>query len=263
MKAQVERARKITKVVITRSSKGNAGLAKSLRALGFEPVEVDTIEFLPPEDWSRVDSSLKELPHFDWVLFTSATGAEFFAERMRTLGLALSWRGRPAVAAVGKRTSAALQREGVEADFVPEEYRTQALAEQLPTGRGRAVLMLRADISDPGAAATLQDRGFRVTDLAVYRTSPVGGKGEGSLAKAVKDADAVVFASPSAVEAFVGRLDAAELEALTRRAVAFCIGPVTAAAARRSGFGRIITPKSYTVDSLVEELSQAARGGAG
>jgi uroporphyrinogen-III synthase len=262
MKAQVEGARKITKVVITRSRKGNAGLAKSLKALGFEPIEMDTIEFLPPEDWSRVDPSLKDLGRFDWVLFTSATGAEFFAERMRALGLPLSWRGRPAVAAVGEKTSAALQREGIAVDFVPEEYLTKAMAEELATGRGRVVLMLRADISDPEAVAALEGKGFQVTDLAVYRTSPI--KEEGASAEpALKDADAVVFASPSAVEVFVGRLDAAGLAALAGRALAVCIGPVTAAAARQRGFGRIITPKTHTLESLVEELCRAARGEVG
>jgi uroporphyrinogen-III synthase len=261
MKAQVQGARNITKVVVTRSRKGNAGLAKSLKALGFEPIEMDTIEFLPPEDWSRVDASLKYLRRFDWVLFTSATGAEFFAERMRVLGLALSWRGRPAVAAVGEKTSAALQREGVAVDFVPEEYLTKTMAEELPMGRGRAVLMLRADISDPKAVATLEGKGFQVTDLAVYRTSSI--KEGASAEPAVKDADAVIFASPSAVEAFVGRLDAAALAALAGRALAVCIGPVTAAAARQRGFGRIITPKTHTMESLVEELSRAARGETG
>lgn len=263
MKAQVEGARKITKVVITRSRKGNAGLAKSLKALGFEPIEMDTIEFLPPEDWSRVDSSLKDLRSFDWVLFTSATGAEFFAGRMRALGLALPWTGRPTVAAVGEMTSAALQREGIAVDFVPEEYLTKVMAEQLPTGRGRAVLMLRADISDPEAVATLDGKGFKVTDLAVYRTSSIKGEEGASTGHEVTDADAVVFASPSAVEAFAGRLDAAALAALADRALAVCIGPVTAAAARRRGFGRVITPKTHTLESLVEELSRAARGEAG
>jgi len=263
MKAQVEGARKITKVVITRSRRGNAGLAKSLKARGFEPIEMATIEFLPPEDWSRVDSSLKDLWLFDWVLFTSATGAEFFAERMRALGLALPWSGRPKVAAVGEKTSAALQREGIPVDFVPDAYLTEAMAEHLPTGKGRAVLMLRADIGDPKAVETLEAKGFQVTDIAIYRTSSVKAQEGASAEPMVADADAVVFASPSAVDAFVGRVDAAGLAALAGRALAVCIGPVTAAAARKRGFGRVITPKTHTVESLVEELSRAARGEAG
>jgi uroporphyrinogen-III synthase len=263
MNARVEGARKVTKVVITRSKKGNAGLAKSLAALGFEPIEIETIEFLPPQNWSRVDSSLRGLGLFDWVLFTSATGVEFFADRMRVLGLPISWRGRPAVAAVGAKTSAALQREGIAVDFVPEAYLTRALAEGLPTGRGLAVLMLRADISDPEAVATLEANGFEVTDLAIYRTSPTIGAEGAQAHRAVAEADAIIFASPSAVEAFVGKLGPAGLAPLAGRALCVCIGPVTAAAARRQGFERVITPKTHTVEGVVQELSRAARGEVG
>jgi uroporphyrinogen-III synthase len=263
MNAQVEGAPRVGKVVITRSKKGNAGLAKSLKALGFEPIEVDTIEFLEPEDWSRVDPSLRGLARFDWVLFTSATGAEFFAERMRALGLSLSWRGRPAVAAVGEKTSAALQREGVAVDFVPESYLTEAMARELPTGSGLAVLMLRADISDPKAVATLAGRGFQVTDLAIYRTASIRAAEGASAERTVREADAVIFASPSAVEAFAKRLEPAGLKALAGRALAVCIGPVTAAAARKQGFDRIVTPRAHTMEGILEELGRASRGEVG
>ena len=182
MKAQVAGTRKITKVVITRSRKGNAELAKSLKAIGLEPIPVDTIEFLPPEDWSGVDASLKRLREFDWLLFTSPTGVEFFARRMKALSLAVPWDGKPEVAAVGEKTGAALQGEGIKVGFVPSAYLTRALAEQLPRGRGRRLLVLRADIGTPAFAATLERRGFRVTDLTVYRTSSVAGveRGDGA-----------------------------------------------------------------------------------
>lgn len=261
MKAQVAGARKTTKVVITRSSKGNAELARSLKAVGFEPIQVDTIEFLPPEDWSSVDASLKRLGEFDWLLLTSPTGVEFFAQRMKALSLAMPWDGRPEVAAVGEKTRAALQEEGINVSFVPSEYLTRALAEQLPRGRGKRLLILKADIADPEVAATLERHGFRVTDLTVYRTSPTGGHEEEAMEPALRDADAILFASPSAVEAFMKRLDPdAAASALTKRLLVVCIGPVTANAARESGFDRIITPKTHTIESLVRELESAVQG---
>jgi len=262
MKAQVAGSRKITKVVITRSRKGNAELARSLKAVGFEPIPVDTIEFLPPEDWSSVDASLKRLGEFDWLLLTSPTGAEFFAQRMRALSLAMPWDGKPEVAAVGEKTRAALQKEGIRVGFVPSEYLTRALAEQLPRGRGKRLLILRADIGDPDVVATLERQGFRVTDSTAYRTSSIAGhEEEEAMEPALRDADAILFASPSAVEAFMKRLDPdAAATALTKRLLAVCIGPVTANAARERGFDRIITPKTHTIESLVRELESAAQG---
>jgi uroporphyrinogen III methyltransferase/synthase len=260
MKAQVAGTRRITKVVITRSKKGNAELARSLKAMGFEPLQIDTIEFLPPEDWSSVDASLKRLREFDWLLLTSPTGAEFFAQRMKALSLAMPWDGKPEVAAVGEKTGASLQRKGIRVGFVPSTFLTRALAEQLPRGRGRRILILRADIGDPEFVATLEREGFRVTDLTVYRTSSAAGD-EKATEPALGDADAIVFASPSAVEAFMKRLDSdAAASALAKRLLAVCIGPVTARAARERGFERIITPKIHTIESLVHELGRAAQG---
>jgi uroporphyrinogen III methyltransferase/synthase len=261
MKAQVAGARRITKVVITRSRKGNDELARSLKALDFEPIPIDTIEFLPPDDWSSVDSALERLGEFDWLLLTSPTGAEFFAQRMRTLSLPLPWGGKPEVAAVGEKTGAALQSKGVKVGFVPTEYLTRALAEQLPKGRGKRTLILRADIGDPEAIATLEREGFEVTDLTVYRTSSVAADEEEAIPTSVRDADAIVFASPSAVEAFMKRLDTdAAASALKKRLLAVCIGPVTAKAARERGFERIVTPKTHTIESVVRELDSAAQG---
>jgi uroporphyrinogen III methyltransferase / synthase len=261
MKAQVTGSRRITKVVITRSRKGNAELARRLTSLGFEPIPIDTIEFLPPEDWSSVDANLRRLAEFDWLLFTSATGVEFFAQRMRALSLALPWHGKPMVAAVGEKTGAALRREGIGVDFVPSAYLTRALAEQLPRDRGKDILMLRADIAEPDAVGTLEEGGFRVRDLAVYRTSPLGGEEEASTERALGDAEAIVFASPSAVEAFARRFDpAATAMSSDRRPVVICIGPVTAAAAKERGFERVLTPETHTIESLLQCLALAAAG---
>jgi uroporphyrinogen-III synthase len=261
MKSQVAGAGKIAKVVITRSSKGNAELASSIRAIGLEPIPVDTIEFLPPEDWSGVDASLVRLAEFDWLLFTSPTGVEFFARRMKALSLPVPWSGSPEVAAVGEKTSAALQREGIAVGFVPSVYLTSELAEQLPRGRGDRLLILRADIGDGEVVATLQRAGFKVTDLSVYRTSAVEGDDEHSVEPALREADAIAFASPSAVEAFMRRLDSnGAASQLTKRILAVCIGPVTARAARERGFERIVTPRTHTIEGLVMELDSAARG---
>jgi uroporphyrinogen III methyltransferase / synthase len=258
MNAQVAGARKVTKVVITRSRKGNAELARSLRAVGLEPIPVDTIEFLPPEDWSGVDASLKTLGDFDWLLITSPTGAEFFARRMRDLSLAVPWSGRPSVAAVGEKTSAALQEAGIKVDFVPTQYLTRALAEQLPRGRGTRLLVLRADVGDPEFVTALERGGFAVTDLTIYRTSPVVSVGEVAADPSLADAEAIVFASPSAVEAFMKRhVPATAASEMTSRLLAVCIGPVTAKAARDRGFARILTPKTHTIESIVQELGKA------
>jgi len=244
---------KARKVVITRSREGNEELARRLGEMGIEAVPVDTMSFSPPHDWSGVDASLKRLQDFDWLVFTSGTGVEFFASRASELSIKVPWRGKPALAAVGEKTRDALLEAGATVAFVPSEFLGEKLAAELPSNRGKDVLLLRADIANPMMTKVLSRRGFRVEEHAIYRTTL---SKEGSEAD-LRGADAVIFASPSAVEGFISRIDPKSL-AKARELLALCIGPVTAQAARRRGFTRIDLPKVHTFDALLEELGGAA-----
>lgn len=235
-------------MLITRSRGGNEELARRLRLLGLDPIPVDTISFAPPDDWSEVDSALGNLHSFDWVLFTSSTGAEYFGRRMGELSLTIPWEGSPRVAAVGRQTATALSRLGVEVGFVPSSFTSADLGEELPGGRGEKVLLLRSDSANPALEERLASRGFRIEKAAVYRTVPVRGPGP-----KITEADVIVFASPSAVRSLCARATESELRRLTELR-AICIGPVTESAARENGFKFTSRPESFTLDAVVAEV---------
>jgi len=221
--------------------------------MGFEPISVDTLLFSTPPDWSSVDQALGRLCDFDWVVLTSATGARFFSETARLMkrarGSALVAGDRPRFAAVGYMTANKLREEGYAVDFIPSEYTTACLGREFPRNLGTKLLLLRADIASPELSATLRERGFSLEEFAVYRTSrPAGGTDS-----KVGAADAVVFASPSAVEGFCEMADPRALKRL-REKDAFCIGPVTEAAARAHGFRNIVVPRVHLLEALMEEI---------
>jgi uroporphyrinogen III methyltransferase / synthase len=274
--------RKVRRVMITRSKQGNEELRGRLEELGFKVVALETMRFLPPGDWSPVDESLSGLSSFDWLVITSPIGADSFLQRMRWLSLAVPWvEDRPAVATVGAKTRDALRSAGVRVDFVPTEYTTRALAEELPRDRGKELLLLRADIADPDFVTSLKSDGFEVREHAIYRTdvrmadpaSAAQGRDENDGSGGGRDGDgddgddgddddgpvdAIIFASPSAVEAFVAMRDPARLRLLNSRGVlAACIGPVTARAAQERGFEHILISKVHTLDDLIRELGVA------
>jgi uroporphyrinogen-III synthase len=244
--SQVRRPR----VVVARSKEGNEELKAKLLELDIEPLAVDTIEFLPPDDWAPVDRALRRLGRFDWVAFTSPRAVDLFVDRLSSLGIQEEL-AEPKFAAVGASTAAHLQRAGRRAEFVPGEYLTSALGEGLPRGRGKRVLLLRTDIAGREIVTRLRRRGFQVTDLVVYRTRSVR-NGFDSLD--LEGADLLVFASPSEVRGFVDRIDQKAFDKIREKGTAACIGPVTARAAVQAGFKAVITPREHTVEALVEEV---------
>jgi uroporphyrinogen-III synthase len=243
-------------VVITRSQQGNEELARRLKRVGLEPITVETISLAPPSDWKEVDRLLGNLADFDWVVFTSSSGAAYFGIRMKALSLKLPWDGSPRVAAVGRQTARALSSIGVEPDFVPSSYTTATLGEELPAEEGDRIMLLRSDIADPKLGGRLAERGFSVTEAAIYRTLPAKGP-----SPKIKDADLIVFASPSAVKSFCSLVAEDELRKL-RGLTAVCIGPVTELAAKESGFSSTTRPASFTLDAVVREVTRLSQADA-
>ena len=237
-------------VVITRSREGNEELARKLESAGVKHIPIDTISLAPLSDWNEVDDLLSHLTTFDWLVFTSASGAKYFGIRMNALTRRLPWMGKPRVAAVGRQTAEALLGLGVKPDFVPSSYTTRVLAEEFPTHSGTKVLLLRADIAARHLAERLAERGFNVRDAAIYRTLPGGGP-----IPKTTDADLIAFASPSAVRGLCSLVPEDELRAL-KRLRAVCIGPATESAAREEGFVNTTVPDTYTLDAVVREVTR-------
>ncbi|MEM3684600.1 MAG: uroporphyrinogen-III synthase [Conexivisphaerales archaeon] len=236
-----------TKVILARSSEGNFALARELEKVGLQPIQISTVEFEPPEDWSDVDKELRSIENYDWLVFTSSTSAKFFLDRIRTLRVQLP---DLKIAAVGSKTAAVLTANGIRVDFIPSRFTTQRLAMELPKN-GNRVLLLRADIADEQMLISLQNRGFNAKQVAVYRSVAVSSK---YAYEEFYEAKAILFGSASEVRNFCRIVPEDLLYRLRKSSVAACIGPVTAGEAKAKGFSNILIPKEYTFESLILEL---------
>jgi uroporphyrinogen-III synthase len=103
-------------------------------------------------------------------------------------------------------------------------------------------------------------RGWQVDEVVVYRTVPADPP-DAALAAQLHDADAVVFASPSAVTAFAAMTDGGG-SPLAMPSVVVCIGSTTAAAAAEVGCGHVLTAGGPSVDELLGAL-ESGFGSAG
>jgi uroporphyrinogen-III synthase len=210
------------RVIVTRPREQATPLAEALRAAGFEPVVCPLVEIEPITDGPI------EAAGYDWVVVTSANGAEQLARRH--LGYL------PRVAAIGAATATTLARFGIEVDFVPSSASQEALVAEFPRPPGR-VLFVGAEEAR-GLLVSELDADFR----PVYRTRRLR-------PDPPPEGDLAVLASPSAADAFAAlRLDVPVVT----------IGPQTTAAARRSGVHVAAQAGTQDVAGLVAAVREAA-----
>lgn len=241
------------RVVVTRAASQAAPLVGLLEAAGAEVLVFPTIEIVDPESWEPADDAIRALDVYSWAVFTSTNAVERFFARMAMVDKDARALHGLRVAAVGPATAEALARNGIRADFVPDEHVGEGVLEGLcvrGVGEGTRVLLPRALEAREVLPTELEARGARVDVVPVYRTVP--GAGDAVVLERLRagEADAVTFTSSSTVRQFARLTDGIDLSGI---AVAV-IGPVTAATARELGMAVSVEPAEYTVPALVWAL---------
>jgi len=244
------------RIVVTRSLEQAPALCDRLAELGAEPVAFPTIQFVPLPP-GPLDAALQNLEHYGWLIFTSANAVRFFFERVEGLGLAPTW---PRVAAVGAATAAALVERGLAVDFVPDEFVGEEVALGLGVLVGQRLLLPRAKIGRPEIVEMLRRQGAQVDDVPLYDTVTAAPDPQ-ALAALAGGIDAITFTSPSSVRNFLKILDDAGFDSSSLNgAVVACIGPITAAAARDCGLAVAVVPDDYTIEALIQALTDFFTG---
>ena len=242
-------------VVVTRPERQAAALAGRLRAAGAEPVLVPAISIEAPADGgAALAVAADRLGSYDWVVLTSANGADRLLARLRD---AREFGGAQ-VAAIGPGTAAALRDGNVEADIVPDEYVAEHLLAALPdppVGGGR-ILLARAAVARDVLPDGLRERGWDVDVVEAYRTETAEVDEAGSAALA--GTDVITFTSSSTVTRHLEQVGGPHAVG----AAVACIGPVTAATAQEAGLHVAVEAPVHTVDGLVEALVAARAAGA-
>jgi uroporphyrinogen-III synthase len=200
-----------------------------------------------------LDEMLDGLIGAAWLILTSANGAEAVADRLRATKRRLPADVR--VAAVGPATAGTLRAAGVGVDHVPATYLTVAIADGIGDVRGRRVVLARADASTPDLRDALSARGAIVEEVVAYRTVEGPASSRDLLPHALHaDLDGVTFTSGSTVRGLM-RLASTIDRGRIRAMPAFCIGPVTARAARSAGIPVAAVASEHTAAGLADAVA--------
>ena len=119
------------RVLVGRARHQASALSAGLRDLGAEVLEVPFIEIRKPRSYKALDTALKHLPEYDWLILTSVNGVDALWERLRKLRMG----GRPMrhlkIAAIGPATRQAIEQHGVKVNVVPREYVAESVVTSL------------------------------------------------------------------------------------------------------------------------------------
>jgi uroporphyrinogen III methyltransferase/synthase len=249
------------RLAATRASAQGARLVTLLESRGAEVLEVPTIRIRPRKAKPAMDRILKSAGNFDWLILSSANGVSLFFERLYKLGLDSRALAGAKIAAIGPATASALKARGIQPDLIPADARGEGLLKALRKKskrlKGLKILLARAAQGRDLLPLALKDAGARVTDLALYDTVPAIFDHRGLLQAVDSDAlDLVVFTSASTVRSFIKPYSKAEIQRLTSRLQAACIGPVTAGAAREAGFSIHSQSGRASLDSLAAVIEK-------
>jgi uroporphyrinogen III methyltransferase/synthase len=241
-----------TRVFVTRTRAQAGKLSALLRELGAEPLEFPAIRIAEPTSYAKLDTALKELERYPWIIFPSTNAVDGVWKRLA--GRDARAFARNKIAAIGSATAAALAAHGIDADLVPQTFTSDGLAEALGPGDAE-ILVPHAEDAPGDLPNALATKGWRPVIVPAYRTVTDGSSVRGGREAIDAGVDAVLFTSGSTARSFVdlwGRPP--------EGCVVCCIGPRTAEAARELGIEVDAVADEQSIESLVNALVEAVRG---
>jgi uroporphyrinogen III methyltransferase/synthase len=260
------------RVVVTRARAQASGLAKTLRNLGAEVIELPAIRIEPTIERDEVRRAAESIGDYSLIVLTSPNGVRLLFEAIRNAGLDARALGRPkkqqvgkvglgaaegsgtTVAAIGPGTARALAKCGVRADIIPKRFVAESLVESLAAVEvsGKRVLVARAAEARDVIPEHLEGRAAEVDVVALYET--VREQPSAQAVEAAQAADYVTFTSSSTVRNLTEALG--ERFPIAARIVS--IGPVTSEAVVEAGHEVDVEADPHDIDGLINALLEDA-----
>jgi uroporphyrinogen-III synthase len=272
------------RVLVGRARHQAGVLSTKLRKLGAQVIEIPFIEIRRPRSFWPLDSALKNLDTYDWLILTSVNGVEAMSARLEKLGIPIDQHEessereghdfnrvakdnpmkrtsaaerRLRVAAIGPATEKAIEQRGLKVDVVPKEYVAESVVRSLKNRvKGKRVLLIRAKVARDVIPRELRRAGAHVDVVEAYETvvpSTSRRRLQAALADPKRRPHVVTFTSSSTVKNFVELIGRKKLRALDGICMA-SIGPITSATLREFKLPVDIAAKEFTVPGLVAAI---------
>jgi uroporphyrinogen III methyltransferase / synthase len=251
-------------VVVTRAASQAEPFASALKSYGATVISCPTIDIAEPESYERLDEAIDHLYGYDWIIFTSANGVEYFLRRLQTRGIRVEELDELKVCAIGEATADKLRDAHVHVDLIPSHAQAEGVFTALSEFAGGREQLHGLNVLIPRAAAgrdylpkSLEEAGARVDVVTAYRTVVPDNVDRGRLsAMLTGSADCIAFMSSSSVKNLGLLFDTHDLGEKLEGLTIACIGDVTAATAADYGLRIDIQANETTAAGLANAIAE-------
>jgi uroporphyrinogen III methyltransferase/synthase len=251
-------------IVITRARAQAGEFAALLEEYGARVISCPTIEIVEPESYHLLDEAIDNIYGYDWVIFTSVNGVNYFFQRFHERGHESHELDEIRVCAIGESTATALREFQVHVDVVPEQFQAEGVFAALQDHLGGVeafrslnFLIPRATVARDFLPLALEEVGARVDVVPAYRTVRPQSSELGRVGALLEGGaiDCIAFSSSSSVTNFAQLFDNSDLGNLLRGVAVACIGDVTASTAASFGLQVEIKPQEHSIAALARAIA--------
>lgn len=253
-------------IAITRSKEDSEEFVNLITNEKAHAISLPTIELVSKGD-NMVDEFLGEIKKEDpdFSVFMSSKAVKLLFDTAKKISMYEKLQlavANTTVIAVGPKTKAALEAEGIRVAHVPERFSSVGVGEVFTrlNAEDKKVIVPRSGASTPFLAQLLEKIGLRVKEVYLYDVKSHSGLAQWTEFKQLfsdNKIDGIVFTSASSVRAFfdimLGDTDESTLKANLQRTTVVAIGPFTADELKKFGIASI-TADVHTVPGAVEAI---------
>lgn len=226
-----------------------------LETHGATVLELPLIEIVSAVDAEASDDIFGSIADYQWMIFTSPNGVRFFFAEFFRRFRDIRAIGGTRLAAVGPGTASEINAFHLDVDVMPKEHHGEALLAALAEFESLdnlKVLVVTGDRNRDVVVEGLLAQQAIVDQLPVYSTGEAEAGGTEVAADFRQEgADAILFASGSAVESFVKQASTLAPRPGAKKPLAGSLGPVTSEVMRRVGLPVDFEAAEATMDGLV------------
>lgn len=235
-----------------------------LEELGAEIIEFPTIEIVPPENYDELDKCIEKINTYNWLIFTSKNGVQFFFKRFFDKDNDIRDLKGLKICAIGKKTAQCIKKYGLKVDTIPDKFNAEGLIKTFQTQfnnakditplKGLRFLLPRAEVAREILPEKIKELGGEIDIPVTYRTIKPHSHGK-RLRRFLKEGK-ITLATFTSASTFNNFLDiiGSDAQDLLKDVTIAVIGQITAKAVEEAGFKVSIIPEESTIEAMVKEI---------